>query len=123
MQGFDSSIDDKATTVTTSMDAAAAALVESASLAQTAAANENDMSMLTSLKTQVDAQVAAASTASGNADVAFSEASSLKDNDMSSESSTFNGLVSTISSAYQAADAAYTQCQNYPSFTAELARC
>ena len=55
MQGFDSSIDDKATTVTTSMDAAAAALVESASLAQTAAANANDMSMLTSLKTQVDA--------------------------------------------------------------------
>ena len=51
MQGLYSSIDDKATTATTAKNAAAAALVQSASLAQTANANPNDMSMLTSLKT------------------------------------------------------------------------
>jgi hypothetical protein len=55
MEGFDSSIDDKATTATTAKNAAVAALVESASLAQTANANENDMDTLSSLKTQVDA--------------------------------------------------------------------
>lgn len=123
MQGLDSSIDDKATTATTAKNAAAAALVQSASLAQTANANPNDMSMLTSLKTQVDAQVTAATTASGNADTALLEAMSLKDNDMPAESTTFNGLVSSITNAYQAADSAYTECQNYPAFTAELARC
>ena len=51
MEGFDSSIDDKATTVTTAKNAAVAALVESASLAQTASANANDMDILTGLKT------------------------------------------------------------------------
>ena len=51
MEGFDSSIDDKATAVTTAKNAAAAALAESASLAQTASANANDMDVLTSLKT------------------------------------------------------------------------
>ena len=123
MEGFDSSIDDKATTASTAKNAAVAALAESASLALTASANENDMDTLTNLKTQVDAQVSAATTASGNADVAFSEASGLKDSDMATESSTFNGLVSAISNAYQDASAAYTECQNYPAFTAELARC
>ena len=123
MEGFDSSIDDKATAVTTAKNAAVAALAESASLAQTASANANDMDILIGLKTQVDAQVSTATTASGNADVAFSEASGLKDSDMATESSAFNGLVSAISNAYQDASAAYTECQNYPAFTAELARC